>query len=91
MSTARDFSVMPVLILPDERVSLARAVRTRGGSTRAGEYVDVEIGATWATRGDVVKERVGGIWHQCLVLRHDGGTVHVRLSPSGKAAPPAFG
>jgi hypothetical protein len=88
--SARDFSVMPVLCLPDERVALARAVRSRGGSTRAGDYVEIEFGATWATsRGETYK--VPGQWRQCVIVRVVHSEIHVRLSPDPKTAPPELG
>ena len=89
-TTARDFSVMPVLV-EGESTAIERAVRRKGDSLNAGSYCDVEFGATWKFIGNVVKERVDGQWRQCQVLRHEGAVVHVRLAPSGSTAPPAFG
>ncbi len=83
--SGRDFSVMPVLCLPDERLSLERAVRGRG-SMLPGAFVDVEFGATWATkRGQTFK--VPGIWRQCVIVKVEGPEVHVRLSPSASTEP----
>jgi hypothetical protein len=88
-STARDFSVMPVLCLPSEKVSLQRAVRTRG-STRVGDYVEVEFGATWATRrGETYK--VPGQWRQCRIVALKHSELHVVLDPSPAKAPAEFG
>lgn len=88
-STAREFSVMPVLCLPDERVSLQRAVRTRG-SSRVGDYVEVEFGATWATRrGETYK--VPGQWRQCRIVRVVHSEIHVVLDPSPAKAPTELG
>ena len=85
--SSRDFSVMPVLVVDQERVSLARAVRSHTGSTRAGDYVDVEFGATWATeRGQTFK--VPGQWRQCVIVRVVHSELHVTLSPDPKKAPP---
>ena len=86
MSTARDFSVMPVQV-DGEATPIERAVRPKGRSLQAGSYVDVEFGATFATVGDR-HERIDGQWRQCLVLRHEGAIVHARLSPSPTAEQP---
>jgi len=89
-STARDFSVMPVLVVDQERVSLARAVRSHTGSTRVGDYVDVEFGAAWATkRGETYK--VPGQWRQCVIEKVVHSELHVRLSPDPKRAPDRHG
>lgn len=81
MSTARDFSVMPVLVVDQERVSLQRAVKTQGGSTRVGDYVTVEFGASWATeRGRTFK--VPGDWRQCRIVAVVHSELHVVLDPS---------
>lgn len=87
---ARDYSVMPVLLLPDERVSLARAVRTNRGSTRPGDYVLVEFGATWAT-DRTGQYKVPGQWRQCVIEKVVHSELHVRLSPDSKKAPPTLG
>lgn len=84
---ARDYSVMPVLLVDHDRVALARAVRTKGGSTRAGDYVDVEFGAAWATDRDGTY-KVPGQWRQCVILNVVHSELHVRLSPSQNAETP---
>ena len=87
---ARDFSVMPVKLLPDERVSLMRAVRSSKASTRAGDIVEVEFGATWATkRGETFK--VPGVWYQCVIVRVVHSELEVRLSPDPQTAPSELG
>ena len=75
--TARDFSVMPVRVLPDERVSLARAVRSTG-STRPGDLVEIEFGATWATVAGR-QERVNGSWAKCRIVRTEHSELVVEL------------
>jgi hypothetical protein len=90
MTTARDFSVMPVMV-EGAPVAIERAVRRKGNSLNAGSYCDVEFGATWRYLGTVAMERVEGQWRQCEVLRHEGAIVHVRLAPSVTGAPPVFG
>lgn len=64
----RDYSVMPVLVLGQERVSLARPVRNRTGSTQPGTIVDVEFGVTWDTSAGKT-ERIDGTWRQCRIVR----------------------
>ena len=78
MSTARDFSVMPMQVAGEPK-AFERAVRSRG-SLKAGSFVDVEFGATW---GDIQGKpvRIDGQWRQCRVTRHEGATVHVVLGP----------
>lgn len=85
-STARDFSVMPVLVVDQEHVSLQRAVRGRGSMT-PGSYVDVEFGATWPTkRGQTYK--VPGSWRQCRIVKVVHSELHVVIDPSPAKAPP---
>jgi hypothetical protein len=88
--TARDFSVMPVLVVDQERVSLPRAVRTKGRSTRPGDYIDVEFGATWATDREG-QYKVPGQWRQCQVVAVVHSELHVRLSPDPTTAPEKAG
>ncbi len=87
--TARDFSVMPVQV-EGEPKAIERAVRRQGNSLNVGSFCSVEFGATWADdRGKPM--RIAGQWRQCLILRHEGAIVHVRLSPSANSGPDAFG
>jgi hypothetical protein len=88
--TARNYSVMPVLVLDQERVSLPRAVKSERGSTRAGDYVLIEFGATWATEGDR-HFKVDGQWRQCQIVAVVHSELHVRLSPDPKKAPATAG
>lgn len=86
-TTARDYSVMPVLVVQQEPSALARAVRSRTRSTRVGDYVDVEFGATFATiQGR--QERVGGQWRQCRIVKVFHSELHVVYDPSPAKAPP---
>lgn len=84
MSTARDFSVMPVQV-EGEPKPIERAVRSRG-SLKAGAFVEVEFGATWKTiQGR--QERHDGILWQCRIVGHEGATVHVVVDPKPSTAP----
>ena len=89
MNAERDYSQMPVQF-DTEQTSVVRCLRVHGFSLKKGTYVDVEVGATWATIGGR-QERVGGQWRQCVVDRLEHSVVHVRLSPHPKAAPDSFG
>lgn len=75
---ARDFSVMPVLVVGQEHVSLHRAVRSTAGSTRAGDVVEVEFGATWATIAGR-QEKIDGTWRQCRIVKVHHSELHVEL------------
>lgn len=87
--SARDFSVMPVLLIDHDKVSLERAVRGRGSMT-PGSFVDVEFGATWATkRGETFK--VPGSWRQCEIVKVVHSELWVRLSPSSVKGPSELG
>lgn len=78
--SARDFSVMPVVVVGSDGKPLERAVRRRGNSLNVGSICEVEFGATWATRGGR-QHRVNGQWFACRILRHEGAIVHVELLP----------
>lgn len=76
--TVRDFSVMPVKVVGQERISLARPVRRLGPSLQPGELVEVEFGVTWATVAGKTK-RIDGTWHQCRIVKTEGADLHVEL------------
>jgi hypothetical protein len=84
--TARDFSVMPVLLIDSDKASIARPVRSRTGSTRVGDYVDVEFGVTWGTvQGETI--RMPGQWRQCRIVRVVHSELHVVLDPASSTEP----
>lgn len=74
----RDFSVVPVLVLHQEKVSLHRAVRSAAAATRASDVVEVEFGARWETIAGQ-KQRVDGTWHKCRIVRVVHSELHVEL------------
>lgn len=78
--SARDFSVMPVLVIDSDVKPLERAVRRRSNSLNVGAICDVEFGATWATMGER-QYRVDGQWFACRVVGHEGAIVHVEVLP----------
>ena len=84
----RDYSQMPVHF-DTESTSVVRCLRVHGFSLTPGTYVDVEVGATWATIGGR-QQPVSGQWRQCVVTRVEHSTVHVRLAPHPATAPDAF-
>ena len=86
MTTARDFSVMPVQVEGEPRTLEPRAVRSRWSMT-PGAYVDVEFGAVWATEGGKPK-RIPGQWRQCRIVKVLHSELHVVLDPSPAKAPP---
>jgi len=77
MSTARDFSVTPVLVV-GELKPIERAVRRIGRGMDIGSVCDVEFGAAWEIVDGKPRHR-GGEWRRCEILRHEGAIVHVRL------------
>lgn len=86
VSTARDFSVMPVQV-EGEPKPIERAVRSAGETFQVGSVCTVEFGATWAT----IRERqvrVDGQWFRCQIIRHEGAIVHVRLLPDVRLSTP---
>jgi hypothetical protein len=84
--SARDFSVMPVLVVEQEHVSLPRAVRHTGGSVRAGDRVDVEFGACWG-EGRHGLTKVPGQWRACVVVRVVHSELHVEIAPALRQVP----
>ena len=88
MSTARDFSVMPVQV-EGEPKPIETPVRSSADSFRVGSRCHVEFGARWATIG-TRQERVDGQWFQCEILRHEGAIVHVRLLPDVRLSSPTL-
>ncbi|MDP3719343.1 MAG: hypothetical protein Q8T13_16400 [Acidobacteriota bacterium] len=72
---------------PDGRTYYAEIGTPPDSGLKPGDFVWVELGATWAIVGGR-KERVGGQWRQCVVLHHEGAVVHARFSPAGQSIEP---
>lgn len=74
--SVRDFSVMPVLIHPEDGdVPVAR--RVRASTFRPGTMVDVEIGERWDHQVKPPK-RIPGRYVRCAVIRVEHSLVHVK-------------
>lgn len=86
-------SIRSVTIAGDHVVYTCEVRTLPGSGLRPNDIVWIEFGAYWSEIQGV-KTRHDGQWRQCIVLPGNAVTsadVHVRLSPSTKGAPPAFG